>query len=97
MDNMETRMYQAVSRIDESLKSHIKMQDERHEEDRKQHDKMMTVLDRITFDLDNCPHAKLENTEKRLDNIDGRIDRLLLGFMGTVGLAILVQIILKAV
>ena len=70
---LEIKYYEAISRIDESLKNHINRQNERHQEDLKQHDKILITLDAIKYDLDNCPHSRIEETEKQLNHLWGWI------------------------
>lgn len=65
----DERHYEALARIDTEIKYISRMIDEYMVNNKEEHGEIKKTLDVIKYDLSNCPHSKIEDTEKQLTSI----------------------------
>ena len=69
----EERHYIAIAKIETQVDSIKEFLEEQKDQNRREHDAIVKVLDDIRVDMSMCPHTKIEQTELDIKDLKGSV------------------------
>ncbi len=87
---METRIYEAVSRLNEQVSNLEKRVDERHRENREDWASTTEKVDEIMSNKNMFPYETIKHNTENIIRISGMLDKIFIGMfiVGGIGLSV---------